>query len=1366
MRKVWQVFAVTLVTLAVLVSLLKLTLPYANDYKSSIESLIYEQLNVELSIGSISASWQGTGPALLLKNVSFEDNQASPISVQIESTNLQVNVVESIRQWQLISNYFVLDGFKANIYLDKLDLGNSSGEFEQQALIEGLFLGDTGHFSVQNSEIHLFAKTQKRHSVLIQDMVWQNSELAHHGEGRLVLPNLSQGSLDTLVRLEGKTLNDIGGEIFLQARELNVLELIDEHLDETRDALSASINGQLWARLNQGKIDDIQLQFEPSYLKWQSEDKNNQLGLDSGQLQLLKHADGWRINSSELYFSHGERVFEPVLLQGEWQNETSQLWLKQFNLELLVDALSLTHYDWANQLVKSDVVGQLTQAKVSWHQQQGLNVWGILSSVGWQESHLAPGFSGLGLEFHWLDNRAVVSLNAHQQQLVTGPRFIEPIAIEELNGDIHFWTDENNYWHAQSSNLWLSNSDLSVALEFHTRLFDEPELDLYAEAYGGDARIAGRYFPLELMHSNLVEYLNKGILAGQNKGTQVLVSGPLKDFPYRGTHGQFEVLADIQDAEFLFAPDWPSIHDADVSLHFINQRMDITTRSGQLANQQIQGDVAVRLADLEQADILTVDINQTTEAASLMPFFAATPIADPLVDVLDVVRGQGSVSGVVGLEIDLENLDVLARGRVQFADNTIHLSQPGMTLKGVFGELKFKDDDIAFEGGQATWLDMPLSFSVKGGGDKQGYLVNIDTAMQISSDKLLPYGHGIMDGFIEGHTQLDTDITLNFEDAGFNYLASFRTDLNGVEVNLPPPYQKAHAIPRILSGEVRGDDISNLITANYDNNLYFNGILNNQNGLLDKAHLVVSQQNRGLDKSGFVVTIEHSELALEPWFEFIDRIIDISAKPSSGEAQLLPKLNEIRANLGQLNIGGLLFNDFEMRMTPQQQALKMRLTGKELRAQVLIPTEGRSDPIQVQADYLRLNSQKEDETEAEDVSLPLAEQQWLANIPAIEFGCDDCRLNQYQLDRVNLSMFGDGQRLNITALNIDKGTHTLSAKGSWQNGISQVMGNLSSADFGDLMEEFDITSTVKDSQANIDFDIQWQSAPYDFQWASLGGEIQWRLGEGHLTDISDQGARVFSLLSLDSLVRKLKLDFRDVFAKGFFYNQMEGSLQLESGIAYTRDTKMDGVPADLSISGYANLKTQEINYDLAIAPQVTSSLPVIVGWMVNPVTGLAALAIDKVIHSARVISEINFKVTGTMKEPIVTEVDRKSREVTIPGVSKPPAAAQPEPQGTEKQNDAGTPPIQIDVEAQPEPQSTEKQNDAGTPPLQVDAEAQPEPRSIEKQNDAGTPPLQVDAEALPEAGRENTQPASIESEGSSKKKDLGGADNTEGQPLQ
>ncbi|ESP95331.1 YhdP family protein [Pseudoalteromonas luteoviolacea] len=1286
-RKVWQIFAVTLVMIAVLVSLLKLSLPYANDYKNSIESLIYRQLNVELSIGSISASWQGTGPALLLENVSFEDNQNAPISLHIDNTSLQVNVVQSLRQWQLVSNYFVLDGFKANIHLDRLDLQGDSGDFEQQALIEGLFLGETGHFAVQNSEVNLFKENRPHHSVLIQDMVWQNSVSAHHGEGRLIFPSLSLGSLNTRVKLKGETLQSIEGDIYLQASELNVLDLIGEHFNTNHRDLSASINGQLWASLELGKLKDILVQFEPSYITWLSENKPNKLGLDSGQFYLKPSGQGWSLSSSEFIFRSAEQVYQPAHFQGSWSVDQGALWLQQLNLEPFAHALALTHYNWAKEVGKSDFQGTLSKARLQWGAQEGLSIWGSLLDVGWQETEAAPGLEGLNLELNWHAQRGVVSVSAHQRQLVTGPRFVAPIDIDELNGDIHFWQDSNAKWHVDSDNLWLSNSQLAVALEFHTRLFEQPELDLYAEAYGKDASIAGRYFPLDLMHSNLVEYLERGIIAGKHVNAQVLFSGPLAAFPFRDKQGQFEVLALIDEAEFLFAPDWPSVKNAGVELHFHNERMDITAGSGQLANQSIAGEVVVSLPDLEQADNLYVNIKQQTEAASLLSFFAATPIADPLVNVFEIVQGSGQVSGNIELDIDLNNLDVVAKGVVDLNDIGVFLSKPGMQLNNVFGELTFHDDEIALLNAKATWLNMPMDFSVNGSGDQDSYEVSVSTNLLASSEHLLPYGHGLMDGFIAGEAALETQLTLNFAEQGFNYLASFSSDLSDVSVMLPAPYSQETGTKGKLIGEVRGDDISNLITANVNDLLYFNGILDNQSGQFSKAHLIVSEQNRGLEQSGFNVTIDHAQLQLDEWFAFLDRIIEKSENSDRDAESLLPALNEIRANLSELSVGDVLFNDVEMVMRPNDQGLSMRLNGKELRAQVQFPTQ-QTSPIRVQADYLRLNSKQPTQEEEGQTSSP-QDDSWLANIPAIEFGCDDCRVNQYQLDRVTLSMLGNGEQLTISNLNIDKGAHSLTANGSWKSGRSQLSGNLSSADFGDLMEEFDITSTVKDSQANIDFDLNWQAAPYDFQWATLGGDIKWRLGEGHLTDISDQGARVFSLLSLDSLVRKLKLDFRDVFAKGFFYNQMEGSLQLDNGIAYTQDTKMDGVPADLSISGYANLKTHEINYDLAIAPQVTSSLPVIVGWMVNPVTGLAALAIDKVIHSARVISEINFKVTGTMQEPIVTEVDRKSREVTLPGV-KPPASTesndtkQPDnenPEGPKKDME-NTVPIQAPVQQQ------------------------------------------------------------------------------------
>ena len=119
-RKLWQTCAIILVLLAVIVSILKYTLPYANDYKGDIETYLHDKFAISLSIGAISASWHGAGPALVLEDLSFKDNETAPISLTIAKTSLELNLWESIKSFQLKSNYFVINGFHTSVNIQNL----------------------------------------------------------------------------------------------------------------------------------------------------------------------------------------------------------------------------------------------------------------------------------------------------------------------------------------------------------------------------------------------------------------------------------------------------------------------------------------------------------------------------------------------------------------------------------------------------------------------------------------------------------------------------------------------------------------------------------------------------------------------------------------------------------------------------------------------------------------------------------------------------------------------------------------------------------------------------------------------------------------------------------------------------------------------------------------------------------------------------------------------------------------------------------------------------------------------------------------------------------------------------------------------
>ncbi|MDB2330966.1 AsmA-like C-terminal region-containing protein, partial [Alteromonas sp.] len=120
------------------------------------------------------------------------------------------------------------------------------------------------------------------------------------------------------------------------------------------------------------------------------------------------------------------------------------------------------------------------------------------------------------------------------------------------------------------------------------------------------------------------------------------------------------------------------------------------------------------------------------------------------------------------------------------------------------------------------------------------------------------------------------------------------------------------------------------------------------------------------------------------------------------------------------------------------------------------------------------------------------------------------------------------------------------------------------------------------------------------------------------------------------------------------------TLQITDGSAFTDDTEIDGGAGEIEINGYTDLNSGGLNYNVSFAPNVTGNLPFLVYFLATPPTALAALAIDQVLTSAKVISNVNYHVSGTISEPSFTEVKRDSKDISLP------ASHSPEPDGNEE----------------------------------------------------------------------------------------------------
>ncbi|MGL4888439.1 MAG: AsmA-like C-terminal region-containing protein, partial [Aeromonas veronii] len=183
---------------------------------------------------------------------------------------------------------------------------------------------------------------------------------------------------------------------------------------------------------------------------------------------------------------------------------------------------------------------------------------------------------------------------------------------------------------------------------------------------------------------------------------------------------------------------------------------------------------------------------------------------------------------------------------------------------------------------------------------------------------------------------------------------------------------------------------------------------------------------------------------------------------------------------------------------------------------------------------------------------------------------------------------------------------------------------------------------------SLAFDLNWQDVPYRPSLPTLGGSANYQLEGGTLREVNDKGARLLSLLSLDSLLRKLRLDFRDVFDKGFYFESMSASATIKQGQVNNDDFYMKGAAGNLRGEGIADLVRWQLDYELSFSPNLGGTLPVVAAFSITPVTGLYVLALSKLLEPVvDVVTRIDFRISGPLDAPKLIEAGRDRARIKL-----------------------------------------------------------------------------------------------------------------------
>ncbi len=1295
LHKLWLLCAVGLVLLATLVTLLRVGLPYATGYKADIERFIATQYGAPVRIGQLSAAWQSSGPALLLQQVAVQ-TPAGDTLLQVGELRVRLDFWASLTSLQLKADDFELSGLHLTIDSQRLLQQNAQTPASDAeplfSAVEQLLFQQLKNFTLVDSKLTLRSQYTPPIEMQIRRLAWLNAGERHQGSGEVVIAGVTGNAIAFILDLTGDSLAQSQGQLYLSSNDLNVLPWFEDLLPQSRKLARADINFQAWGDIVGGTLQKIQIGLAENRLMWRLDEQTQQLSLGKGQLLWQPTADGWQLLSSQLTLTSGTQSWHDFQLQLVSQQGVYSGSLQQLQLQAAVPLAQLFAEDSAalRKILSFQTDARITQLGMQFSDQAWF-VSGDFIDFNSVPVDDVPGLTGLTGHFSAGPDYVLLDLQGMDGALNWGEAFSRATPYQSLQTRIEV-LQQQSQWRVQIPRLALRHPEIEADAQLVLELGETPGMTLLGELRKVPVADARHYFPTRHMPESVINYLTPALISGQIPVARVLWHGAFKDFPYEKHNGIFQAQAFVADTEFSFDPHWPVIKGMQAELLFENAGMLIQSQAGNLFDLALEDGVTARIPDLFQAETLWIDIARQTQAEAVTGLMQASPLSESVGATLDYLGVSGLVNAKVQLQIGLKKPGVRALGDVEFFANQLSIRAPAVAVEQLQGRLQFDNDKIDSEQLAFVSHGVPLTATLHGAQQAEGYQVQLKAHGEQHIDQLLALVSDDWQTLGKGQANFSWDLNIQLPASGFSYESTALMDLAATELQLPAPFGKTAADGATVLLQSKGNELGSDIEMRYGDQARFQAKLDQQSGKITAALLSLGLPSSQLQE-GFYIDVNLEQAELLPWIGLLQHQL---AALEPGEDSMMPSLLAVNGRISQLQLfDDVSLHQLQFQLTPQpedyqlsvkateaqgdlwfsrqlkQQGIKAdlarlqlifanqqaaKLAAAELKAQQLLEAEAAQKP-----DYAALEA---------EAFASLRPMNWLADLPPIQLHCQVCIVGNYDLGEVSAKSHSDGSSWTLSEFSSQRDGHRWTLSGGWQKddgiGETALSGTLQSPAFGQLMQEYDLSRSMSGSKAKIKLDaLSWQGSPLQFNRQTLSGGVAWDLGEGSLVEVSDGGARLFSLFSLDSLVRKLRLDFRDVFAKGFFYNSMRGSMRIENGVSATDNTKVDGVAGDIEMSGEADLKARQINYLMAFSPKVTSSLPVILAWMVNPVSGVAAYALDEMFQSAEVISKINFSVTGDLDNPTVTELERNSKQVTIPADAlpkavKPPLAA-PEP---------------------------------------------------------------------------------------------------------
>ena len=803
-----------------------------------------------------------------------------------------------------------------------------------------------------------------------------------------------------------------------------------------------------------------------------------------------------------------------------------------------------------------------------------------------------------------------------------------------------------------------------------------------------------RYLPLGISRDTR-EYVQHAIQGGKLASASFRVKGDLWDFPFYNAKsskdGEFRITAKIEDASYAFVPStpangtapgyvspWPVLAKTNVELALDRGTLALNNGSAQFGNLEFRG-VQGAIRNLETEGLLTLDATARGPLAEMLRVVTTTPIGGWIGKALDTSTGGGNAELKLNLGIPLDHVDkATTKGSVTLAGNDVRITPDSPLLGNAKGRVNFTHKgfdvvgasaklyggDASFDGGMQA--DGSVRFNGQGTVTAEGLrkATELGQLARVANSLGGQTGYRVSLGFVHGEAEVNVTSTLV-----------------GMAINLPAPLNKAAETAlamryqsvvdpaSLVAGQTVRDtlrfELGNLVQAQYQRDLADAQprVLRGGIGVLEPAPQPAA---------GVAASVNLKTLVVDDWEAVADKLTGTAeARDTGANTGYAPdtiglrvqelvagprRLTRVSAGLSQ-EPGG------QWRANVDADQLNGYLEYRPpARRGGAAATGGRV--------YARLSRLSLPKSDVEQVESLLDQQP--ASLPALDVVVEDFELRGKHLGRVEVDAVNratpQGRDWQLTKFNVTTPEAQLTATGHWSAvGTAAMRGavaprravmdfKLALADSGALLDRLGTPKAIRGGKGQLAGQIAWNGSPFALDYPSLTGQINVAIDAGQFLKAEPGAARLLGVLSLQSLPRRLSLDFRDLFQEGFAFDTFTGDVSIAQGVASTNNLRMRGVQAAVLMEGSADIARETQDLRVVVVPEINAGTAALAYAVINPAIGLGAFLAQAVLKKPLTAAGTReFRVTGPWADPKVERVERKLTD-DVPNVDAPASA--------------------------------------------------------------------------------------------------------------